>query len=290
MTLYDARGAGPAAADPAAAAGPARRHPAARRRRVPGAAGLADRRRGRRRRRGQPARARCWCAPTAPRSTRRAGSASGPATPKRETLAFGAVRPGGHDRASAWPAAYVLAGRALRPLHRVTTTARRLSGETLDQRISYTGPEDEVAELADTFDAMLDRIAAAFDTQKRFVANASHELRTPLAVMRTEVEVTLGDAGRRRRRVPADGHGGPRRLDPGERAGRGAAAARAHGGAGRPPAGPQAARRPGRRRAAAALSAVGPEIRRHQHRGAARTWRRRRWSATRACWSGWPAT
>jgi signal transduction histidine kinase len=88
---------------------------------------------------------------------------------------------------------YLVAGRALRPLHRVTAAARRLSGETLDQRISYTGPEDEVAELADTFDAMLDRISAAFDTQKRFVANASHELRTPLAVMRTEIDVTLSD-------------------------------------------------------------------------------------------------
>jgi signal transduction histidine kinase len=112
---------------------------------------------------------------------------------ERETLVFGAtalIATTGFGVAGG----YVLAGRALRPLHRVTVTARRLSGETLDQRISYTGPEDEVAELADTFDAMLDRIAIAFDTQKRFVANASHELRTPLAVMRTEVEVTLGDA------------------------------------------------------------------------------------------------
>jgi signal transduction histidine kinase len=112
---------------------------------------------------------------------------------ERQTLVFGAVAlvaTTGFGVAGG----YVLAGRALRPLHRVTVTARRLSGETLDQRISYTGPEDEVAELADTFDAMLDRIAAAFDTQKRFVANASHELRTPLAVMRTEVEVTLSDA------------------------------------------------------------------------------------------------
>jgi len=50
-----------------------------------------------------------------------------------------------------------------------------------------------VAELAATFDAMLDRISTAFETQKRFVANASHELRTPLAVLRTEVEVTLAD-------------------------------------------------------------------------------------------------
>ena len=50
-----------------------------------------------------------------------------------------------------------------------------------------------MAELADTFDAMLDRIAVAFEAQKRFVANASHELRTPLAVMRTEIDVTLSD-------------------------------------------------------------------------------------------------
>ncbi|WP_432987135.1 sensor histidine kinase [Dactylosporangium sp. CA-233914] len=89
--------------------------------------------------------------------------------------------------------AYVVAGRALRPLQRVTSTAQRLSGESLDARINYDGADDEVADLARTFDAMLDRIAAAFETQKRFVANASHELRTPLAVMRTEVDVTLDD-------------------------------------------------------------------------------------------------
>ncbi|MGC9666539.1 sensor histidine kinase [Planosporangium sp. 12N6] len=89
--------------------------------------------------------------------------------------------------------AYLVAGRALRPLHGVTAAARRLSGETLDQRISYDGADDEVAELAATFDAMLDRIGTAFESQKRFVANASHELRTPLAVMRTEIDVTLAD-------------------------------------------------------------------------------------------------
>ena len=90
-------------------------------------------------------------------------------------------------------AAYVIAGRALRPLQQVTTTAQHLTGETLDQRIRYVGADDEVAELAATFDAMLDRISTTFETQKRFVANASHELRTPLAVMRTEVDVTLAD-------------------------------------------------------------------------------------------------
>jgi len=76
----------------------------------------------------------------------------------------------------------------------VTATARRLSAESLDERIGLrTGPADEVAELAATFDAMLDRLQGAFETQRRFVANASHELRTPLAVMRTEIDVTLAD-------------------------------------------------------------------------------------------------
>jgi signal transduction histidine kinase len=89
--------------------------------------------------------------------------------------------------------AYAVAGRALRPLQQVTSTAQHLSGETLDQRIRYVGADDEVAELAATFDAMLDRINTTFETQKRFVANASHELRTPLAVMRTEIDVTLAD-------------------------------------------------------------------------------------------------
>jgi signal transduction histidine kinase len=92
-------------------------------------------------------------------------------------------------------AAYVLAGRALQPVSRVTSTARRLSEETLDERISLDGPQDELKELADTFDAMLARLDAAFDSQRRFVANASHELRTPLSVIRTEVDVTLGDPG-----------------------------------------------------------------------------------------------
>ncbi|GIE84285.1 sensor histidine kinase [Actinoplanes regularis] len=88
---------------------------------------------------------------------------------------------------------YLLTRRALRPLHNVTQTAQRLGEETLDQRIRYAGADDEVAELARTFDAMLDRLAGAFESQKRFVANASHELRTPLAVMRTEIDVTLSD-------------------------------------------------------------------------------------------------
>ena len=88
---------------------------------------------------------------------------------------------------------WVLIGRTLRPLFTFTRTARALSESSLDQRIRLDGPRDEVADLADTFDDMLDRLQAAFDAERRFVANASHELRTPLAVIRTEVEVTMAD-------------------------------------------------------------------------------------------------
>jgi len=86
-----------------------------------------------------------------------------------------------------------LVGRVLGPLQAVTAAARRLSAESLDTRIGLADARGEVAELAAGFDAMLDRLEAAFDAQRRFVANASHELRTPLAVLRTEVDVTLAD-------------------------------------------------------------------------------------------------
>ena len=90
---------------------------------------------------------------------------------------------------------YLLAKQALRPIAKLTATARQMSTENLDHRIDLGGPDDELRELADTFDEMLARLDAAFDSQRLFVANASHELRTPLSVMRTELEVTLGDPG-----------------------------------------------------------------------------------------------
>jgi signal transduction histidine kinase len=88
---------------------------------------------------------------------------------------------------------WAMAGRMLRPLQRITATAKRVSQDNLDERIGLEGPRDELKELADTFDGMLGRLSAAFASQRRFVANASHELRTPLTVIRTELEVTLAD-------------------------------------------------------------------------------------------------
>ena len=90
-------------------------------------------------------------------------------------------------------AGWIVAGRALRPISRITSTARSISDRTLNARIALDGPRDELRELADTFDSMLERLEAAFDSQRRFVANASHELRTPLAIVRTELDVTLDD-------------------------------------------------------------------------------------------------
>jgi signal transduction histidine kinase len=89
--------------------------------------------------------------------------------------------------------AWFVAGRMLRPLHAITSTARRLSGSTLHERIDLKGPRDELKELADTFDDMLGRLDTAFTAQREFVANASHELRTPLTIIRTEIDVALSD-------------------------------------------------------------------------------------------------
>ena len=99
---------------------------------------------------------------------------------------------GGVVALAALVAGWVMAGRVLRPLHRITATARGVAERNLGERIHLTGPQDELKELADTFDAMLERLDRAFDGQRRFVANASHELRTPLAVSRTLIQVALG--------------------------------------------------------------------------------------------------
>ncbi|MFC8450147.1 sensor histidine kinase [Kitasatospora sp. NPDC057223] len=86
---------------------------------------------------------------------------------------------------------WLVARRALRPLRQITDTAAELSHDTLDARLALPGPRDEIRTLADTFDAMLDRLQRAFASQRLFAANASHELRTPLTIIRTAAEITL---------------------------------------------------------------------------------------------------
>jgi signal transduction histidine kinase len=86
---------------------------------------------------------------------------------------------------------WIVAGRALRPVHLITAAARAASEHDMSARVAPRGPRDELRELAETFDDMLGRLQAAFEGQQRFIANASHELRTPLAVMRASAEVVL---------------------------------------------------------------------------------------------------
>lgn len=87
-----------------------------------------------------------------------------------------------------------LAGHVLRPVHRITTTAQGLSWENLHERIALPGPRGEFKDLADTFDDLLARLQRAFDSQRRFIANASHELRTPLTIQRATLQIGLGGA------------------------------------------------------------------------------------------------
>lgn len=88
---------------------------------------------------------------------------------------------------------WFVSGRVLRPMSEIAATARRVSQESLHERIALEGPDDELRQLADTFDSMLGRLEAGFERQAAFVSNASHELRTPLSVIRTEADVTLAD-------------------------------------------------------------------------------------------------
>jgi signal transduction histidine kinase len=88
---------------------------------------------------------------------------------------------------------WLVAGRVLGKLRTITTAARSISASSLDARLALAGPDDELKELGDTFDALLARLEGAFGAQRQFVANASHELRTPLARQRTLIEVALAD-------------------------------------------------------------------------------------------------
>jgi signal transduction histidine kinase len=95
--------------------------------------------------------------------------------------------------AASFGVGWLVAGYLLRPIRRITGVAREISATDLSRRIDLVGPEDELHQLADTFDEMLGRLDEAFANQRRFIQEASHELRNPLAVIRTNLEVTLAD-------------------------------------------------------------------------------------------------
>ncbi|MRR12557.1 sensor histidine kinase, partial [bacterium] len=83
----------------------------------------------------------------------------------------------------------VAALRALRPLKSMAQDAARVTHSSLQERVTYEGPPDELGTLADSLNAMLDRLEGAFEEQRRFVADASHELRTPVAVIRGHLDL-----------------------------------------------------------------------------------------------------
>lgn len=88
---------------------------------------------------------------------------------------------------------WLVAGRILRPVRNITAAVRDISVSNLHERLSMNGPDDELKELGDTFDALLGRLENAFGSQRQFIANASHELRTPLTLERTLLEAALAD-------------------------------------------------------------------------------------------------
>lgn len=88
---------------------------------------------------------------------------------------------------------WLVAGRVLRPLRKITDVTQAISATNLHERLALSGPDDELKKLADTIDGLLARLDAAFDAQRRFVANASHELRTPLTLIRALLQMTLTD-------------------------------------------------------------------------------------------------
>ena len=98
---------------------------------------------------------------------------------------------------------FALSGIILRPMRDITEVASEISATNLSQRINHEGPDDELKQLADTFDSMIERIERGFEAQRRFVQDASHELRTPLAAIRTNIEVAemVGDVDHEEQRA-----------------------------------------------------------------------------------------
>jgi signal transduction histidine kinase len=117
-----------------------------------------------------------------------AGQASGPPSLSRTLLVAAAIALGFMTIGSLIMG-WFLAGRALRPVRRMTAATQQISAHNLDERLAVTGPDDELKALGDTIDGLLERLEVAFSAQRRFVANASHELRTPLTTIRASVDV-----------------------------------------------------------------------------------------------------
>ncbi|SRR6266566_3994710 len=90
---------------------------------------------------------------------------------------------------------WIIAGRVLRPLRAITAATRRISADSLHERLALAGPRDELTDLAGTIDGLLERLDGAFAAQRRFAANAAHELRTPLTTMRASVDVAVAKPG-----------------------------------------------------------------------------------------------
>jgi len=126
-------------------------------------------------------------ASTSPAATGRADAAHGLLQASAVALLLGSI--------VAVAVGWLVAGRMLAPMTRVTSTAARIAAGDLHRRVALRGPDDELKKLADTFDRMLERLQAAFDAERRFAANASHELLTPLATSRTILEVAAADPG-----------------------------------------------------------------------------------------------
>lgn len=88
---------------------------------------------------------------------------------------------------------WVMSGRVLKPVGEITTVAQEIQASDLSRRIALEGPDDELKRLGDTFDEMLERLDAAFSSQRQFLADTSHDLRTPLTVIRSNVELVADD-------------------------------------------------------------------------------------------------
>ncbi len=135
----------------------------------------------------------------------RSGLGPGPSSPTRTDLVDAFLPRAGQAMAFllvlGLVGGWILAGRMLAPLRRITDATRLASTGSLSHRIRLEGRSDEFRELADAFDTMLARVEARVAEQQRFAANASHELRTPLAVTQTILDVARQDDGVDRREL-----------------------------------------------------------------------------------------